>query len=451
LIKERAPGILMLGALIAAAAPAPLQTSSAIRELRWEDVRLPVQQLLGQHGVDGTSFQTHISKTRQHNQMRVREGDLDHLIYYALQSSTFTDLPPIEPAISSVAFTRTGSIPTDARARLSAFAAADVHAGAETRLGYFRETLRKERPDGMPTDKFLAEQYIRAMRILYEKEFVAARGPGRIEAVGKVYQARGLSTDTSVEAGYIIHLVLATLRELEPQRRIRTVLIVGPGLDIAPRTGFLDASHVQSYQPFAVMDALLMHGLAGRDELRATAADINPRVVSWFVRPRDRSVLLKLTTSVAENDRVRFTDDFRAYFEGIGRGLAGVGPASPKTSAERGPLMKSLEIDARVLYAVDAQTIDVVVDRLESRYDLIVVTNVFPYLSDADLLLGLTNLAAMLAPSGILLHNEPRPVLAEATSALRLALLHSRSAVIATVAGAESPLYDSVWMHRAPE
>jgi hypothetical protein len=76
---------------------------------------------------------------------------------------------------------------------------------------------------------------------------------------------------------------------------------------------------------------------------------------------------------------------------------------------------------------------------------------VLPYLPDIDLLLALTNLTAMLAPGGVLLHNEPRPILAEATAALRLALLHSRSVVIATVAGADAPLYDSIWMHRAPD
>ena len=48
------------------------------------------------------------------------------------------------------------------------------------------------------------------------------------------------------------------------------------------------------------------------------------------------------------------------------------------------------------------------------RYDLIVVTNVFPYLSDSELLLAMSNIARMLNPGGILIHNEPRPVLAEA-------------------------------------
>jgi predicted TPR repeat methyltransferase len=86
---------------------------------------------------------------------------------------------------------------------------------------------------------------------------------------------------------------------------------------------------------------------------------------------------------------------------------------------------------------------------VDERYDLVVVTNVFPYLSDSELLLALSNVVRMLKPGGILLHNEPRPLLADATLALRLPLIHSRSAVVATVERGASPLYDSVWMHKA--
>lgn len=79
------------------------------------------------------------------------------------------------------------------------------------------------------------------------------------------------------------------------------------------------------------------------------------------------------------------------------------------------------------------------------------VTNVFPYLSDPDLLLAFSNIASMLAADGVLLHNEPRPLLAEAALAVRLPLIHSRSAVIANVEGTASPIYDTVFMHRVSQ
>jgi hypothetical protein len=96
--------------------------------------------------------------------------------------------------------------------------------------------------------------------------------------------------------------------------------------------------------------------------------------------------------------------------------------------------------------ALDAETLDITVERLDARYDLVVVTNVFPYLSDAELLLAIGNIAGMLAPGGVVIHNEPRPVLADALLALGMPLLQSRSGVIATVAG-RKPLYDAAWMH----
>jgi hypothetical protein len=59
--------------------------------------------------------------------------------------------------------------------------------------------------------------------------------------------------------------------------------------------------------------------------------------------------------------------------------------------------------------------------------------------------------ATVTALGGVLLHDEPRPLLADAMAALRLPLVHARSAVIANVDGTASPFYDAVWMHRASE
>ena len=100
------------------------------------------------------------------------------------------------------------------------------------------------------------------MRFIYQKEFVAQRA--RPDAVAALYRTRGLSTDTAVEAGYVVYNGLGIVQALDPERRIRRVLIVGPGLDLAPRTGLLEAGPPESYQPWAVIDALLALGLVTR-------------------------------------------------------------------------------------------------------------------------------------------------------------------------------------------
>ena len=42
------------------------------------------------------------------------------------------------------------------------------------------------------------------MRFVYQKEFVAQRAARPADAVADLYRSRGLSTDTAVEAGYLV-------------------------------------------------------------------------------------------------------------------------------------------------------------------------------------------------------------------------------------------------------
>ena len=79
---------------------------------------------------------------------------------------------------------------------------------------------------------------------------------------------------------------------------------------------------------------------------------------------------------------------------------------------------------------------------------MIVATNVFPYLDDVELTLALANIAAMLAPDGVLLHNEARALVGDISSEVGLPLTHSRTTTIATVRGAATPLFDRVFIHR---
>jgi hypothetical protein len=424
--------------LRARARPVPLLLVVALaqpvaRPLTLDDLPPAIRQQVGDIAASDAAFSAYLAAARTRDRARMREGDLDHLVHFALQSTTFTTLPPIEPALSAKAFVESGSVPASARARLDALASAAARKTRDARLAYFRDVLDREWLARPEWPRFLAEEYGRAMRVLYRKEFEDARS----------YEDRGLSTDTAVEAGYAVQVGLASLRQLEPNRRIRTVLIVGPGLDLAPRTGLIETAAPQSYQPFAVIDALFALGLASRQDLQVVCGDINPRVVDWIRRARGTRLELTLVTAVAETDRVRFTVDYRAYFASLGGAIGRREPAR----VPAGHLGSRVRVDTAVSGILDGTEIDVVTDRLDRRFDLVVVTNVFPYLADRDLLLAFTNIVSVMAPGGVLLHNEPRPILGEAAAALGLRLLHSRSVVIANVAGGRSPLYDTVFVH----
>jgi hypothetical protein len=77
----------------------------------------------------------------------------------------------------------------------------------------------------------------------------------------------------------------------------------------------------------------------------------------------------------------------------------------------------------------------------------VIATNILPYFDDVELALAASNIAAMLSPGGILLHNEVRPALRAIADAAGLTLEQSRLAPNARVAGAP-PLADTIWLHR---
>ena len=289
------------------------------------------------------------------------------------------------------------------------------------------------------------------MRFVYEKEFVAQRAAAPAQAVADLYRSRGLSTDTAVEAGYLVSIGLGVVKSLEPNRPVRRVLIVGPGLDLAPRTSLLEVGPPESYQPWAVIDALVTLGLSRLDALQVVAADINPRVVSHLRRARDNPPTLQLISEIKDDDTVSLSNEFRTYFDELGRGIAT--PAAPPVAMAPvgGHLRRKSPSASRQRGPSRSSNLDIVVDRLvggDAAFDLVIATNILPYFDDVELAMAVSNIASMLAPGGVFLHNEARPALAGIAKAAGLPAEQSRHAVIATVRAAKAPLFDSVWVHR---
>jgi hypothetical protein len=427
----------------AVAAVLTLQPSSQTTRITWGDLT-PFHRQLEQRGITAATFASYVDHVRQDNARRVRQGDLDHLIFYALQSTHFTTLRPIEPALSAKALFDNGRIPSDVPPRIKAFLKAIDSPSADPRVAYFRALVTSAFP---PTDreKALDAEYRRVMKFVYDKEFVARQaGP---EAVNDLYRARGLSTDTAVEAGYVVYSGLGVLKALDPARQIRRVLIVGPGLDLAPRTALVESGPPESYQPWAVIDALLSVGLSRLGDLVVVGADINPRVIDHLVRARTAPPSLTLVSGIAESSTVHVAEDYREYFARLGRAV-GDGSDQPTPKAT-GHLSKIVRIRSEVGQSLVPENLDIVTARLSAApFDLIIATNILPYFDDTQLLLAVSNIASMLVPGGVFLHNEPRPVLGDITEASGLRFEQLRRVTIASVSGGAAPLTDVVMLHR---
>jgi len=435
-------------AFCAFAAVLAFQPSTRTIPITWQDVA-PLHKRLEALGITEATFSSYADRVRQDNARRVREGDLDHLIFYALQSTHFTKLPPIEPALSAKALVESGNrIPPTVQPRIRELLKAIESPGGDPRLTYFRALVHSTFPIENEREPALLDEYRRAMKFVYEKEFVAQKRGA--EAVADLYRARGLSTDTAVEAGYVVYNGLGIIRSLEPARQIRRVLIIGPGLDLAPRTSLVETGAPESYQPWAVVDALVSLGLSRIENLVVVGGDINPRVVARINQERAVPPFLALVSGIEESPTVRITDEYRDYFMRLGRGIRD--GSIVNTPSVSGHLSKAVRVRPEVAQSVSAAQLDIVVERLSiSSFDLIIATNILPYFDDTQLSLAITNVAAMLAPDGIFLHNEPRPVLGDITEAVGLGFEQLRRVSIASVSGGAAPLTDVVMLHRKKE
>ena len=460
-----AAGVLACAVVTGATPPVrATQTRAGATRITWEDAS-PLRAPLEKQGITQAAFASYVERTHRDNVRRVREGDLDHLIFYILQSTRFAKAPPIEPALSAkalveglaeperAAFLRNSAgaaapISPPVLARISAFVQGLESPARDRRLAYFHNLVHTTFPERGQRESALVREYLRVMRFVYQKEFVARQTGAN--AVAELYRTRGLSTDTAVEAGYVVYNGLGIVRSLDPARRMRRVLIVGPGLDLAPRTGLLEAGPPESYQPWAVIDALLSLGLSRADDLEVVGADINPRVIERLNASRAEPPVLTLVSGIRESDTVSLSAEYRDYFTRWGGAIGEVFPAKRDLgTVAPGHLVKTVRVGTKAAGAVRAVPLDIVTEHLDAPgFDLIIATNILPYFDDVQLMLAMSNIAAMLAPGGVFLHNEAREALGEITTAVGLPYEQSRHVVIASVRGNPAPLGDSVWLHR---
>jgi SAM-dependent methyltransferase len=387
-------GVLAAVALCATAQP-------IVHTTRYSDLAPAVQRLLSNAGVEAAGFDRYIEGIERRTAERERDGENDHLIFYILQSQEFTKAARLEPALCAKEYVESGTISQGVRKRLEQFAATNAES---ERLAYFRSLLPREN-----RIEYLRQEYARAMRSLYAKEF---------ESKPHYYESRGHSTDTQVTANYAIWTALSVLKASQPALKLDRVLIVGPGLDVAPRTDLTDRYPPQSYQPYAVSVALRDRGFS--DAPQVYCVDINARVIR-FIRDFAGRPEPRLEYPVLRGD---------AEYEDWARRL--------------GP--KLAPVPKRIAEAVSAQQLNIITQRLDSRYDLVIATNVLVYFDDTELLLAMANIDSMMHPGAYFIHNELRPAIDQYAAAVGLTPLQARTVKIGE--GKKAPLYDAFAIYR---
>lgn len=439
-------------------------------QIVFTDIPPQLYPWLEAQGINAGNFSSHIGSLNKDTESREVRGEYDHLIYFLLQSMTFTQEPRIEPALSSQAlvnglseaerkkYLTDGSdylpakerMPKPARARMTDFIKAIGRRSSDERLNYCKSLLSQTTDSSTPLDQHLYSEYARSMKFLYLKEFAsrAIEKEQHAAFIGSLYQDRGHSTDTQIEANYAVYVALASLKAQSPSTRIRKVLIVGPGLDFAPRTDLIDLFGPQSYQPFAIADALIGLKLTDAAHLQIHCVDINQRVINYLRGlKQNKKITLSILSGIPDTASRSLTGEFKEYFGGLGKSIGlEAGLNVPATYDSH--LKKAIVISPEISEIISVDRLNIITERYEPapNYDLIVVTNVFPYFKQTELIYALTNIAAMMVEGGYLIHNELQTVPSSAVTPLSLPLQLARTVLIAPGAGA--PLYDGIAIHQ---
>jgi hypothetical protein len=238
--------------------------AAGMRRPVWTEIPEPARVIAGQLGINASNYAETLDSIDRRNTARLNEGDWDDLIYYMLQSRSFTVADPVEPARSAIEFVPSRQIPPTVRTRIEAFLVA-IQAPANERQQYLSNLH--------PTKDEVEKHYARAMQFLHEKEVRCREHEDPQACIAQLYTNRGLSTDTSEQAFRSVEAAAGWIGKNRPRFRARRVLILGPGVDFAPRTALREDGSPRVYQPDQVRHLLQPD--------RVDCVDINPLVISY--------------------------------------------------------------------------------------------------------------------------------------------------------------------------
>ena len=351
---------------------------------------------------------------------RLQRGDEDSVVHLWLFGTSFTGRPRATASILR-------SLGLDARAALLRHRLDDLIAGmrdpgGNERLLMARRVLERSgidiaAPAGHPEAARLLETLRTRMMgelLQFRHDTAAARERGSTnEAFGayrSYYQARGLSSDTSLLATYAVERALEHARDSRQTGSIRRVAIVGPGLDFVDKAEGHDFYPPQTLQPFALVDSLARVGLAHADGVDITTFDISPRVVDHLAEARARTERHEpyiVHIALEPDDATHaWHPDVVAYWQRFGNRIGtAVTPRSVPPSIED-VRVRAVRVHPEFVRSVRSLNLNIVLERMpDAGFDLIVATNILVYYEPFEQALALANVSAMLRPGGLFLSN----------------------------------------------
>ena len=369
---------------------------------------------------DAAAWDAWVRAQNREVRARIERGVEDSISNLILRGTSFTALARVESA--EAATTSAGELVEAARARVRAAAAALARPGANERLLFAHDFLARRGVQPKETEAFLAANLARfslEQRGYQEKLKLAHEGSDPHEELfvrATLFDQRGLSVDTSLLPNYALEDTLrAMLRKgaLAPDR-IRTIAVIGPGLDFADKRDGYDFYPLQTIQPFAVMEAVARLGLGKLDNLRLVTLDLNPAVNAHLRRAAQQaragdSYVLQLPREIAAD----WTPQAAAYWEHFGELIGSPAISLP---APKGLRVRAVAVRPKYVESIEPLDLNIVAQVAEgTRFDLVVATNILVYYDRFQQALAMAGIARMMNPGGVFLSNTVLPAQRPAT------------------------------------
>lgn len=288
-------------------------------------------------------------------------------------------------------------------ARVRDFVRALGNPGGNERLVWLRNMLQpRQRTESWvkgAISRYLAEQG--------QYRAVLNNAPAGDRVTSQLFKDRGLSVDTNFRPNWAIEQTLADLKRRGALTNVRRAAIIGPGLDFTDKDYGFDYYPLQTLQPFGLADSLIRLGLAHASDLRVGVFDISTQPLDHITRAirsgRPYTIQLVLDELRAWNP------DAMAYWRRFGDRIGtSVEPMSAPPQV-RSVLPKAVEIRPDIVRLLEPAPLNIVTQRPDEQYDLVVATNILVYYDTFDQALASLNIQAMMSLGGIFLANSSLP------------------------------------------
>lgn len=360
----------------------PFSLLAAVRArntfITWDEVNPVVEscRLKLPRGLGRANWSQWIARHDAEIRARLLRGEEDSLVNFVLYGVSFTSRARGE----------------DSDGRIGDFLRAMAKPGSNERLVWLAQVLHRV----LARQKQPAEAWVRnaVARYLAEQQQYA-RDPD----VAQLYRSRGLSVDTNFRPNWAIEQTLADLRRRGVLQSVKRAAVIGPGLDFTDKDGGFDYYPLQTLQPFALVDSLLRLGLS-RDP-RVTVFDISAQTLDHI----GRTGRIELVLDRGRQWNPEALAYWRRFGDRIGTSVEPMAAPPQVRNVDR----RAVRIRPEIVGLLEPSPLNVVTERANERFDLIVATNILVYYDEFERALASLNIAAMLADGGVFLANSALP------------------------------------------